>query len=1332
MDEDGEGQDDAMGMEQEEIEDGDDDVRVVEPSPVVPHSRRWEKPKVDKFRPAGTAFGSDTQSKGKGVAALPSGEDDWTTGTSATQFTDHDHLPDPSSLRYATSSDRTTYRNTSPTPSYSNLDYESFGTTSRHFERAPSPQLPVDQFGLGSAEEHAPGWISAKIVAAERGLWEGALLDFTIDDTPAIAPFVPMGSWIPDRQAAAEVGEAMAVDVDACEETQGEGYATATREEIDAIRPADCAYYSRSSSSWVMVVELQDKTSEGLSTIVNLWYPINSTTQKIAKGFKDPPAPALPSELLVPYVRWSRSVPPPAFSRLDSTLGRRIAYSKEGSYPTIIPYELMQRISTTMTAGPDGVQRHYQAILFVWRIIDGVLFKGEAKALPIAGKTFSKRLPWNREAQEVLVAILGFSVGSAEGSDALLLFPPKLDGRNPVGKVNRERMLRCWLELGLWLEDYARRFTEVGGKHATRIKIETARPAILNLLGNDDVDRTLTDPTYGWSKSDPTEVAELYHHLGVVPDITDDALINVYHSQIAYNPAKGPIFLGCMSSLAEVRGSEALRILLATERSQRHYTTDDLNAAYDAIGLTGPEGRAADEDTVLAAFTGRSIDVTEPQRKRVLHEACELIATSRGSDMLKTIVASMMVEKPRMDLTKALRILDAPSDVEEDMLLMLYDIRVEDSPLQIDTMKEALKTIAEEKNFFGILRFANTGVRPEDAVWEAPVAAVASDRPLGLTNIANTCYLNSLLQYFFTIRELRETILQFTNGAETPALNGDQLNRVGGRLITNKEVERSKRFVILLQSLYNSLIHSSDVAVTPETELAYLALVPSKEEEAKAPIETIVIDDDEDEDQALTLTKLSGPVSPSVLGKRGSDHLDTDGMDIEAMAIDSDSSKSPAGDVDSMAVEARRRSPSALLPGDDRPLIKQRTSESVISSSLDDLPPLIDADLPTRDGEGGVVEIGVPSDIEMATMITTGPPPLPPRKPMKSRVSDLGTEVSNYMTFGRQNDVTECMDNVMFQIECALNPSAAASEASTSILKKTFYGKMRQRLELSDPTVPDPVRVQEEPFFSLLVDVAEEGRTVYDGLDNVFDDSLVTVSSTEARRTVSLIEVPPILQIQLQRVQYDRVEKKVFKSNAYMQFGETITMDRYLEVDPSNVEAVARRDRTNELRRELEKARTRLAELTKSKIHLEPSKAFGDLFTHLANQPDLNDVLTTELAEDTVAEARDCSDEIDSLKLTITTTRASIEALWSACQDVVYQLSAVFIHRGTASSGHYFIYQRDSKRPERWLKYNDSIVTDIDPNEEIFRETTGDQNPYFLVYCRTNRLDAIETICRTP
>ena len=43
---------------------------------------------------------------------------------------------------------------------------------------------------------------------------------------------------------------------------------------------------------------------------------------------------------------------------------------------------------------------------------------------------------------------------------------------------------------------------------------------------------------------------------------------------------------------------------------------------------------------------------------------------------------------------------------------------------------------------------------------------------------------------------------------------------------------------------------------------------------------------------------------------------------------------------------------------------------------------------------------------------------------------------------GKQNDVTECMDNVMFQIECALAPSSTELEAEISLVKRfvsTFF-----------------------------------------------------------------------------------------------------------------------------------------------------------------------------------------------------------------------------------------------------------------------------------------------------
>ena len=39
-------------------------------------------------------------------------------------------------------------------------------------------------------------------------------------------------------------------------------------------------------------------------------------------------------------------------------------------------------------------------------------------------------------------------------------------------------------------------------------------------------------------------------------------------------------------------------------------------------------------------------------------------------------------------------------------------------------------------------------------------------------------------------------------------------------------------------------------------------------------------------------------------------------------------------------------------------------------------------------------------------------------------------------------------------------------------------------------------------------------------------------------------------------------------------------------------------------------------------------------------------------------------------------------------------------------SGHYWVYQRDSTQTQKWLKYNDSLITDVDPKEEIFNESS--------------------------
>jgi hypothetical protein len=150
--------------------------------------------------------------------------------------------------------------------------------------------------------------------------------------------------------------------------------------------------------------------------------------------------------------------------------------------------------------------------------------------------------------------------------------------------------------------------------------------------------------------------------------------------------------------------------------------------------------------------------------------------------------------------------------------------------------------------------------------------------------------------------------------------------------------------------------------------------------------------------------------------------------------------------VDGSSFSCSRKSP---VTANDRSVKRGRS----VDVFVDDLVP--------AEGPDGVVEIVSSADM-LSHMVTDppAPPPLPPR-PVQTKESDLEKQVSNYMAFGRsssiwrarssvvnrflfsvdagrQNDVTECMDNVMFQIECALNPSANEVDGgeASSVLKR--------------------------------------------------------------------------------------------------------------------------------------------------------------------------------------------------------------------------------------------------------------------------------------------------------
>ena len=123
--------------------------------------------------------------------------------------------------------------------------------------------------------------------------------------------------------------------------------------------------------------------------------------------------------------------------------------------------------------------------------------------------------------------------------------------------------------------------------------------------------------------------------------------------------------------------------------------------------------------------------------------------------------------------------------VDDDTILQIYNLRAQDTPSQIDDLKRALTAIAKSKESLVLQKFLSTGMVTSEyspAQW-----------PVGLGNIGNTCYLNSLLQFYFTIKPLRDLVLNFDDYKMQVEDIASTKKQVGSRRVSRTEIERAQR-----------------------------------------------------------------------------------------------------------------------------------------------------------------------------------------------------------------------------------------------------------------------------------------------------------------------------------------------------------------------------------------------------------------------------------------------------------------------------------------------------------------------------------------------------------
>ncbi|KAJ5232089.1 Peptidase C19 ubiquitin carboxyl-terminal hydrolase 2 [Penicillium chermesinum] len=848
--------------------------------------------------------------------------------------------------------------------------------------------------------------------------------------------------------------------------------------------------------------------------------------------------------------------------------------------------------------------------------------------------------------------------------------------------------------------------------------------------------------------------APFYEDLGAVEDMSSSLIVYCYHRQVATDANRAPRYLEALKAISTLRGGEDWEIIeqaVQTAYAEGLFTEEDVDKAYDYFGLArndptldeeviigkfyaflnsttqeietrrqlwiigqklGNERiKAASEDRVTTleqAHVFLGVDASTPDEfittmyttkvtdspacKDLAHRAVEIIAEARKSEGLMHFVKTGQAVEAEMDIGDAYRMLQIPDrTVDEDAILAAYTICVDDNPGQSFVYSQALGVIAKTLN--------STALKKKAGLSDEPTQNL-SEWPVGLQNIGNTCYLNSLLQFYFSIRPFRDMVLSLEKyQMDMNDVTALVEKKVGSRKVTGKEIERSMRFLRELRVLFREMISSPIASATPSHELARLTLISPGNEDfirrQSASMKSLPHGLGE-----INGSQISGPLGPPV--------AETDKEPSEASSVQANYDTDDVGSDRTLAMEEQER-------------------ENQQGPSAQD-----------NDGDSAM-----PDSTDPGT-----PPPVPPRNiPDPDREKQLKEELE----ISAQQDVTEVINNVLFQSQCAIKPYGFDEDGEQlDQIKDWFYGITRSYIR-----VGQNIRSKMERWSDIKVDVAGGPRDIYAALDGAFDAQDISVENGTAEQYGAIAKLPPILQIQVQRVQFDHATKRSYKSTNHLQLLETIYLDRYMDTNKSDM--IERRKLSWERKKQLSVLEARRAELQAPRVGskalllpphgktlscdlpslfrgakasidtLDPSFELGRPgSTQMMEASDENSGATSgsqgfgvdiHLSDDIDQISNATLKEFPVLDEEIADLKAKIATQFENYKRMPYSLYAVFVHRGSVSFGHYWIYIFDFKK-EIWRKYNDEYVTEVTNPGDIFNEShdTSPPTPYFLVY----------------
>ncbi|KAH7029123.1 uncharacterized protein B0I36DRAFT_363709 [Microdochium trichocladiopsis] len=615
--------------------------------------------------------------------------------------------------------------------------------------------------------------------------------------------------------------------------------------------------------------------------------------------------------------------------------------------------------------------------------------------------------------------------------------------------------------------------------------------------------------------------------------------------------------------------------------------------------------------------------------------------------------------------------------------------------------------------------------------------AKSMDIPPGIYNIGNTCYLNSLLQYFYNVVPIRRLLKNFDDFKLE--LDAEHVNRrtTGGNALkfSLDEAIVARQFVETLQDLLERLETTTDKAVHGSQKLANTALLSAAELLAKQDAPP------RQDTKPPPLPARPSPTPPATAGE------DVDMVNVTVEPADGQTSaNSPAGS-------------SQTLVNEPEPM-------SAISS-------IEGAAEPTTTEPGGPPPLGSGHDV---MDVDSNKDELPEALTLEERTARIAWKLDQSERRGTsQQDVGEIMGNILEHLVRSVRPTGTMPDlpdVQTDVITDLFFTTMvHHTVDLKKGSTTE--KAIEEQRKEVMLDRwiqafphPEKGvsSSLYEALDRnlgfeVLDETRVRYSTIRS--------LPPILHICIQRTDNSGV-----KNVNPVVIPEILYLDRYMDAnDDSDLDRTRRRMGVlQEYLRELE-ARSRkdsefVIKPVENSSYFDPPPTQADLGDSFdpAGPPELDQDLLKDLApvmskrksspastaafkrrrsdgaepsHDVVAYVEELHEDsvnlVEETNAKLREVRQEIQSAYADLKQHKYAIHAIICHLGDRqASGHYWVWIRDYKK-NMWLSYNDANVTvDRRDSQELLDELNRGGEPYYIAYVRdADKEELVDVLHRT-